>query len=166
MTPEDPLVRAFLERSLVSRIATRSPKGWPSLTPLWFVCDGGLLYATTGLATLAARNAASDPRVAVLLDAESGGGRSAHVLRLVGRARVETGVPSWRVLARFAAKYYLGGWRTELAHASRWALRGRYYAQAEAATIVIAPERAELLRAPRLLPGVSASAPARSRPSA
>lgn len=147
MTPDDPIVRAFLEQSLVARIATRSPKGWPALTPLWFVCAGGRLYATTGRETLAARNAATTPAVAVLLDAEAGG-TSAHVLRLHGRARVRPGLPTWPILARMAIKYYVGGWRSELANAARWNLRRRYYAQGDGVTIEVSPDRAELLRRP------------------
>ena len=150
MTPDDPIARAFLERSLVARIATRSPKGWPALAPLWFVEQGGRLYTATGAATLAARNAAADPRVTVLLDAEAGG-PSAHTLRLDGRATVRAALPSWRVLFAFARKYYLspGGLRCELAHAALWNLRRRYYAQNEGVTIEIEVERAELLTRPQ-----------------
>jgi hypothetical protein len=147
VTPDDPIVRAFLEKSLVARIATRSPKGWPALTPLWFVCAGGRLYTTTGRETLAARNAAATPAVAVLLDAEAGGA-SAHVLRLCGRALVRPGLPAWPILARMAIKYYLGGWHSELAHAARWNLRRGYYAQSDGVTSEIAPESADLLRRP------------------
>lgn len=149
MTPDDPIVRAFLDRSLVARIATRSAKGWPALAPLWFVEDGGRLYVTTGAATLAARNAAADPAVSVLLDAERGS-PSAQVLRLHGRATVHATLPSWRVLFAFACKYYLsaGGLRCELANAGKWNLRRVYYAQSEGVTIEIALERAELLRRP------------------
>ena len=150
MTPGDPIVRAFLERSLVARVATRSAKGWPALAPLWFVVDGGRLYTATGAATLAARNAAANPAVSVLLDAEADGA-SAHVLRLHGRARVRPELPSWRVLLAFARKYYLspGGLRCELAHAALWNLRRRYYAQNEGVTIEIEVERAELLTRPQ-----------------
>jgi len=158
VTPEDPIVRTFLERSLVARIATRSARGWPALAPLWFVEDGGRLYTTTGAATLAARNAAADAAVTVLLDAEAGGA-SAHVLRLRGRATVRAELPSWRIVLAFARKYYLapGGLRSELAHAARWNLRRRYYAQGEPATIEIALERAELLRRPRIGRGIDPS---------
>jgi hypothetical protein len=148
LTPDDPIVRVFVERSRVARIATRSAKGWPALAPLWFVEVGGCLWTTTGAATLAARNAAATPRVAVLLDAEAGG-HSAHVLRLHGRAAVHCGLPSLRVLAEMARKYYVGGFWSELGHAAQWGLRRRYYAQGEAVMIEIEPERAELLRRPR-----------------
>jgi hypothetical protein len=133
----------------VARVATCGAKGWPALAPLWFVEDGGRLYTTTGAATLAARNAAANPAVVVLLDAETDTG-SEHVLRLHGRATVRAALPSWRVLFAFARKYYVspGGMRCEIAHASLWNLRRRYYAQGEGVTIEIALERAELLRRP------------------
>lgn len=141
------MVRTFLEHSLVARIATRSEKGRPALTPLWFVWDQGRLHFATGLQTLAARNAAGNPNVVVLLDAE-GRGRSAHVLRLRGRATVHSGSPSPRVLAQLGRKYYLAGWHSELAHVTQWPLRMRYYAQSDAATIEVAPDEAELLHRP------------------
>lgn len=160
MTPDDPIVRLFVERSLIARIATHSAKGWPALTPLWFIEHGGHLYATTGAGTLAASNAARDPAAAVLLDAEAGGA-SAHILRLYGRATVHRGLPSWRILASFARKYYLSpaGMRCEWANRSRWDLRRRYYAQSEPVVIEIVPERAELMRRP----SIDASAHATSR---
>ncbi|HVP28821.1 MAG TPA: pyridoxamine 5'-phosphate oxidase family protein [Myxococcota bacterium] len=147
MRPDDPIAIAYLERSMVARIATRSPKGWPALTPLWFVWSGGRLYTTTGRDTLAARNAARDPNVDVLLDAEAAG-RAAHLLRLRGCATVRPGLPGWAILARIALKYYGGGWRSELAHARLWDLRRRYYAQAHGVTIEIVPDDAELLARP------------------
>jgi len=128
-------------------VATRSPTGAPSLTPLWFVIEGGRLFLTTGRATLAARNAELNPEICVLLDAE-GRGRSDRVLRLRGRATVLPQLPSWRVLARFALKYYLGGARSELTHAGKWRLRQHYYGQGRAAVIEVVPESAELLRLP------------------
>ena len=162
MTPDDPVVRVFVERSRVARIATRSAKGWPALAPLWFVEVGGRLWTTTGAATLAARNAAAEPRVAVLLDADAGG-HSAHVVRLHGRAAVHRGLPSLRVLAALARKYYVSGFGSEIAHAAQWDLRRRYYAQSEAVAIEITPERGELLRRPIVSPGVDASAMPRSK---
>jgi hypothetical protein len=152
VTPDDSIVQHFLANSMVARVATLSAKGVPALTPLWFVLERGRLVATTGAATLAARNAATHPEVAVLLDAEAAG-RSPHVLRLLGRASVHAGLPPWRVLVRVAAKYYAGraALRSELANAGRWRLRARYYAQSEAAWLAIEPVRAELLRRPEPL---------------
>lgn len=149
MKPDDPIVRAFLARSLVARVATRSSRGWPALAPLWFVALGSRLYTGTGAATLAARNAAANPAVAVLLDAEADG-PSAYVLRLHGRATVSRALPPWRAMLALARKYYLSpaGLRCEVANVAKWSLRRGYYAQAEAATIEIQIERVELLQRP------------------
>ena len=165
MTPDDPIVRAYLARSRVARIATRSAKGWPALAPLWFVAHDCRLYTTTGAATLAARNAAAHPAVSVLLDAEADGAQAAHVLRLHGRARVHSGLPSWRILLEMARKYYVApaALRCEWSHRSQWDLRRRYYAQSDGVTIEITPERAELLVRPRLDPGVSVAGCATAR---
>lgn len=150
MTPDDALVGHYLANSLVVRLATVSPRGAPSLTPIWFVPVDGRLVLATGAATLAARNAAADPRVTVLLDGEAAG-RSELVLRLRGTAEVHRGAPPLRVLARVARKYYLsrGGLRTELRNAGLWRLRMRYYGQSEAAWITITPTDAELVAVPR-----------------
>jgi hypothetical protein len=149
VTPDDPIVRTFLSHSMVARIATLSAKGIPALTPLWFVVAGGRMITTTGATTLAARNAAANPEVAVLLDAEALG-RSAHVLRLLGRATVNAGLPPWPVIARVVAKYELApaSLRLSLAHRHRWPLRRRLYGSTQSAWIEIVPEQAELLRRP------------------
>lgn len=151
MRTDDALVGHYLANSLVVRLATVSPRGAPSLTPIWFVVVDGRLVLATGAATLAARNAAADPRVTVLLDGEAAG-PSELVLRLRGTAEVHRGAPPLRVFARVARKYYLsrGGLRTELANAGRWRLRLRYYAQSEAAWIAITPTDAELVPVPRV----------------
>lgn len=150
MRPDDPLVGHYLASSLVMRLATASRRGSPSLTPLWFVTVDGRLVASTGAATVAARNLAAEPRVTVLLDGEAAG-RSELVLRVRGTAEVNLGMPPFAVLARYAAKYYLtrDGLRCELAHARRWGLRRRYHAQSEPVWLVIEPTAAELVAVPR-----------------
>jgi len=149
MHPDDPIVLGFIRHSFVARVATRSRSGLPGLTPLWFVVEGGSFFMGTSKAALAVRNAAANPEVAILLDGEAAG-RSEYVLRVGGRARVHAGFPTWRVLARLALKYYLApaAARVELAHASQWRLRQRYYAQGRAAVIEVVPEKAELLHRP------------------
>ena len=126
MRPDDPIVHHHLARSRVMRLATVSARGAPSLTPIWFVTVDGRLVVSTAAATVAARNVAADPRVTVLLDAETAG-RSQVVLRLRGTAEVHHGLPPLGVLARFGARYYLspGGLRCELTHARLWRLRTR-----------------------------------------
>lgn len=149
MRADDALVRHYLDRSMVMRLTTVSVRGHASMTPLWFVVEGGLLVAATGAATVAARNVSADERVSVLLDAERGG-PSSVVLRLWGTATVRPGLPSPVTFARLVRKYYLspGGARTELAHARQWPLRVRYYRQSEGVELAIAPHTAELIGVP------------------
>ena len=152
MTPDDPTVRHYLKHSMVMRLATQSSTGRASLTPIWFVVSDGALVASTAASTVAARNVAADPRVAVLLDAERAGGAE-HVLRLRGTASLHTGLPPLGTLARLAGKYYLAprGLGGELAHVRQWRARQRYYAQSEAVWIEIRPDAADLLSTPRSL---------------
>ncbi len=149
MRPDDALVRHYLNHSMVMRLATVSARGNASLTPLWFVQDRHRLIASTGAATLAARNIGADPRVALLLDGEKAG-RSDMVLRIIGVAEVHEGLPRARMFARIAAKYYLAplGLRSEVANAGRWRLRTRYYGQSDAVWLAIEPSRAELVTVP------------------
>jgi hypothetical protein len=146
----DPAVSALLDEAMVALVATRSAAGRPFVTPLWFVVDGGALYLTTGLETRAARNIARHPVVTVLLGGERGG-RDA-LLRLRGTASGHAGLPSWRVLARIAAKYYVApaALAVELSNAAKWGLRLRYYAQVKggAGYLRIEPSAAEILRRP------------------
>jgi hypothetical protein len=124
-SPTDASVRRFLRRSMVVEVATLSAKGHPFVTPLWFVVDGGALYLTTGPETRAGRNVVGHPQVTLLFHGER------RVLRMRGTGTCHRGVPSWRVLLRAAAKYYVGprALPGELRNASRWTLRWRYYGQ-------------------------------------
>ncbi len=151
MKPDDPLVRQVLAHSMVLRLATLSPRGAASVTPLWFVERHGRLFATTSAASVAARNATADPRVTVLIDGETAG-RSSCVIRLAASATVHRGLPSAATMARLAAKYYLAprGARCELAHVRQWRLRARYYAQSAAVVLEIEPTSAEVLRVPEM----------------
>ena len=114
---------AFIRRSMVALVATRSPKFRPFVTPLWFVLDGGALYVTTGTQTWAGRNIAGHPAVTLLFGGERGMAAE-PLLRLRGRATCENGFPPWRVLARVAAKYYVapGALVTEIRNVARWRL--------------------------------------------
>ncbi|MBS9371280.1 pyridoxamine 5'-phosphate oxidase family protein [Rhodococcus sp. B50] len=148
MSPDDPLVRVYLESSMVARVATRTPKGRPAMTPLWFLAHGGRMYLGTSRTSVVVRNATANPDVEVLLDLPGPVSASSHVLRLRGRATVREGIPSLPVLFGLVRKYYLAGWRSELAHARLWRLRTAYYAQADGAVLEIEPLDAELLRQP------------------
>jgi len=130
LSPNDPRVRAFLGNSMVVQLATRSPKGRPFMTPLWFVVDRGELYITTGPDSWTGKNIVRHPEVALLFHGEGSRG-SDQVLRLRGAATCHHGLPPWRVLLRIAAKYYASprALRVELPNARKWRLRALYYAQ-------------------------------------
>jgi hypothetical protein len=130
LSPTDAAVRAFLRRSMIVQVATRSAKGHAFLTPLWFVQDEGALYVTTGPDTWAGRNVGDHPEVALLFSGERLE-RSDRVLRLRALATCHRGLPSWPVLLRVAAKYYLSphALAVELRNARRWWLRRAYYGQ-------------------------------------
>jgi hypothetical protein len=146
---DDPLVTHVMRTSFVMRLATMSAAGRTSITPLWFVIDGGRLIAGTAASTVAVRNVRADPRVTVLLDGERSG-RSDLVLRLRGAAETHDGMPAPSAIVRLATKYYLspGGLACELRNSRRWRLRQRYYAQAQAVWISIEPTGAEFLTVP------------------
>ena len=76
--------------------------------------------------------------------------RPEGVLRLRGVATCHRGLPSWRVLLRVAAKYYVapGGLLMELRNFRRWRLRRLYYAQGGFGYLRIVPCSAEFLPAP------------------
>jgi hypothetical protein len=146
-----PDVRAFVARSMVAHVATLSSRGRPFVTPLWFVDAGGVLYLTTAKGTRAARNVAHDAAVTLLFHGDPAR-RATRVVRMRATATCRSGMPPWSVLIRVAAKYYLAprALAVELRHAGRWALRMRYYAQAEggAGHLVVVPVAAEFLPVP------------------
>jgi hypothetical protein len=142
---------AFIRRSMVALVATRSPKARPFVTPLWFVLDAGVLYVTTGVQTWAGRNIAGHPEVTLLFGGERGMAPE-RCLRLRGNATCERGFPPWRVLVRVAAKYYLAprALLTELRHIPLWRSRMRYYGGVPggAGYLRVVPTSAEFLRRP------------------
>ncbi len=147
----DEEVEGYIRRSNVALVATRSAKGHPFMTPLWFVLDGGALYIATGAQSWAFRNVAAHPEVTLLF----GGERDTELVgmvRLRGRATSELGMPPARVLLRIAAKYYLPprALAVELRHVAQWPQRMRYYGQTPggAGYIRVVPTSAELLDRP------------------
>ncbi len=152
MTLRDARVQRFLQKSMVTPLATLSASAQPHLTPLWFVHDGGKLYMNTRAASPAARDIAANPNVVLLFDAERGR-RSGQVLRIRGTARLRKSL-GLRVLLRFAAKYHLspGGLRNLLSHLGTLLVRVRYYGErtGEAGTLEVTPESFEFLPRPHV----------------
>ena len=147
-SPSDSEVRAFLRHSMVAQVATRSAKGRPFMTPLWFVADRGTLFIATGAESWTSRNISRHPEVALLFSGERSG-RTDRVLRLRGTATCHSGLPSWRVLLRIAAKYYAspGALGVELRNIRKWRLRTDYYRQTKGgpAHLRVVPRAAEFL---------------------
>jgi hypothetical protein len=105
---------------------------------------------TTGRDTRAARNVVQHPEMTLLVGGEAG--NPEPLLRLRATATCHPGLPPFRVLARFAAKYYLSpaAVAVELRHARQWGYRNRYYAQAPGGPghLRVVPTAAELLAQP------------------
>jgi PPOX class probable F420-dependent enzyme len=59
---------AFLERPLLMRLATLGADGYPQVTPVWFIQEGGKLYASTEKERIKYRNMLRDPRVGASID--------------------------------------------------------------------------------------------------
>jgi hypothetical protein len=148
LLPTDSLVRTYLRHSLIVQVATLSAKKHPFVTPLWFVVDGGALYITTGPESWAGKNVMQHPEVTLLFSGELFA-EPDRPLRLRGTATCHHGFPSWRVLLRVAAKYYLSprALRVELRNARKWRRRQLYYAQAKGGVgyIRVVPRAADFL---------------------
>jgi nitroimidazol reductase NimA-like FMN-containing flavoprotein (pyridoxamine 5'-phosphate oxidase superfamily) len=151
MRVDDPAVLDVLRRCMVARIATLSSNGRPSINPLYFVYLNGHIWLGTADWTLAARNVKADPRVSVLFEIERD--HADHrILRISGRASVNTNPQVWRLNERLTARKYIltpGGLRNYLTH-SRLLLPMHYYHAQSAekgwpCVIDLIPEHAEFL---------------------
>jgi general stress protein 26 len=106
MNAEDPAVRELMRRSMVTRLATLSRDGRPSITPIYFVADNGHIWIGTVVWTLAARNVRAEPRVSALFEVECDSA-DRRMLRITGRAKVRTDRPAQRFYNRRVARKYL-----------------------------------------------------------
>ncbi|MEV4129637.1 pyridoxamine 5'-phosphate oxidase family protein [Nocardia sp. NPDC049707] len=144
-----PNLDAALSAARVMILATHSERGTPFAVPLWFVmADHGRIFAGTSASSWTVRNVASRSQVALLFGGENG--RDSHRLLVRGRARAVSGPPPPAVLARIAWRYYLAPQfaAAELNHLRLWRRRMRYYAQSQAAHVIITPQSAIECRAP------------------
>ncbi len=151
MKVDDPAVVDVIRRCMVARIATLSSNGRPSINPLYFVYLNGHIWLGTVDWTLAARNVKADPRVSVLFGVERD--RSDHrVLRISGRASVNTDREVQRIHGRRAARKYIltpSGIRNYLMNFRLLLPMHYYHAQSAAkglpCVIDVIPEHAEFL---------------------
>ena len=58
----------FLTELRIGRLATQREDGWPHVTPIWYVWDGGRFVLTLGKSRLHLRNIARDPHVTLCVD--------------------------------------------------------------------------------------------------
>lgn len=73
MTAFSDEVRAFLDVPRVATLATINPDGTPLLTPLWFARDGDTLLLAVGPNSPKVRNIRRDPRVTLVVLADTQG---------------------------------------------------------------------------------------------
>jgi len=147
---DDAEVRVCIARARVALVATRSPRGAPFVTPLWFVVQDERLLCTTSASSVTVRNVDAGGEASLLLY-DGADETATRLLRLRGHASARRGELPFGVIARMAVKYYTSpaGLAVELAHARLWPLRMRYYAQSEAALLEFVPETAAFVERPR-----------------
>jgi PPOX class probable F420-dependent enzyme len=106
--PDSPAGARAMRRLTSERIAwltSVSPAGQPQSFPVWFLWeDGGILIYSDHRAKRNA-NIAANPRVALHLDTDAGGG---DVVVVEGEAHVDPGTPPVTGHAAYLAKY--GDW--------------------------------------------------------
>jgi len=59
---------AVLTERRIGRLATQRDDGWPHVTPIWYVWDGGRFVLTLGRSRRHLRNIARDPKVTLCVD--------------------------------------------------------------------------------------------------
>lgn len=149
-TPDDRAVRLFIDRSMILRIASLSPKGNADIIPLWFIADRGRIYMATRAGNPVARDIMTNPEVVLLFHGERGPRRD-RMLRVRGRAVFRT-EPSLlrRVQFRAVARYYLtpGGLWDTIKNIRRLGVWNRYHQERAGGggLIEVTPESAEFLK--------------------
>lgn len=150
----DPAALDILRRAKVARIATLSANGRPSVTSIYFAVVNGHIWLGTADWTLAAREAAADPRVSVLLQNERDP-QDRRILRITGNAVVRLDGAAQRVFMIQAALRYSwtpGGLLNQWKHRHLLGMMRRYHAQSadkgKPCVIDVTPERVEILEAP------------------
>lgn len=151
MNLNDPEVQTFIRQSMVARIATLSHDGRPSITPLYFNDIDGHIWLGTSSWTLAARQAAADPRVCILLGHERNAADQ-RVLRISGTAVVRTDEVTLRLRNRKMALKYVfspGALLNQLLNLRLFQIVRRYRAQSaekgSGCVIDVTPQEVEFI---------------------
>jgi PPOX class probable F420-dependent enzyme len=68
LTPEER--DEFLSRKLVGRLATQRDDGWPHVTPIWYVWEGGRFHLSLGNSRKHLANLRRDPHATMCVDVD------------------------------------------------------------------------------------------------
>ncbi len=83
-------IAALLALDIPARLATIDPDGYPRVTPIWFMWEGGAFWMSSVEGQPHLRNLRRDPRAAISVDTEAdvavGGVRANRRVRAQGRA--------------------------------------------------------------------------------
>lgn len=107
--------KARLEQEPVIWMTTVRPDGQPQTSAVWFLLEGDeiLVYSKDG--TIRNRNVATNPKVALNLDGDRGGGA---VLTMEGTARIVSEAPAPKDHPEYLEKYQRriagNGWTPEI----------------------------------------------------
>lgn len=151
MNALSPEARRFIERGMIARIVTTSPKGRPQIMPLWFYIEDGDLLMSNARTSPTVHNLIANPEVEVLMLARDP--RSdRRCLRIRGTAIYDTEIElTRRQLFRWARKYHLsaGGIASALRHWRRLPAMRRYYSERnDVGMIRVTPASAEFIAMP------------------
>lgn len=124
-------VDAFLAQPLVARVATTNASGAPTVRPVWFLWEGGVLWWITGEYAVMAKHLERDARTAVVVDTCDL--ERMEFLQVIMRGRAEV-VPLDPVLSRRKLRRYLGE------DESAWHPDFQYFAD-DARLVRFTPER-------------------------
>ncbi|MBQ1079893.1 MULTISPECIES: pyridoxamine 5'-phosphate oxidase family protein [unclassified Nocardiopsis] len=124
-------VDAFLSQPLVARVATVNASGAPTVRPVWFLWEKGVLWWITGEYAVMARHLERDPRTAVVVDTCDL--ERQEFLQVILRGEAEV-VPFDPALSRRKLRRYLGD------DESTWHPDFRYYAD-DARLVRFVPDR-------------------------
>jgi len=96
----------FLERPLLMRLATLGVDGYPQVTPVWFMQDGGRLYTSTETGRVKTRNMLRDARVGASIDDDAQPYRGVSIKGLAtvhepGAATIDVRSMVRRIAARY-----------------------------------------------------------------
>lgn len=95
-----PEIDTFLKSGKkVAKLATVSSKGWPQVTPVWYLYENGHIYITTVPTRVKFRNIEKNPRVAMYFDGPDYG------VQIQGKVvrSIREGLREWN--RRIAARY-------------------------------------------------------------